>query len=193
MEVSDSIPVNLIRQWYFCNRIPFYQEMLGSGIQRPVWVDQGYAYELIQRKLFKRRNLSRFNLSEGKLFYEFDLDSDRLPFHGIADMLIESQDKVHVVEIKLSDHEYHSGAEAQLTALSLLAGEVFSKPADHAFLLYGDQARVKYLHINERMKERVMEVAFKIIKNLSEGSKPPSSAQENQCTLCDYINYCNDR
>ena len=191
--VSESVPVNLIRQWYFCNRIPFYQEMLGSNVQRPVWVDQGELYELLQRKLFKRRNLSRFNLNEGKLSYNYNLASDKLPFHGIADIVIESEAEVHVVEIKLSNHEYHSGIEAQLTALSLLAGEVFDKPSDHAFVLYGDDAKVRHLEISRKTRECVLEVADRIIKSLSEGSKPPSSAQEKQCTLCEYINYCNDR
>ncbi len=193
MSAFETIPVNLIRQWYFCNRIPFYQEMLGSNVTRPIWVDQGNSYELLQRKLFKRRNLSRFHLSEGILLYNYNLVSEKLPFHGIADIIIQTKSEVHVVEVKLQLHEYHLGIQGQLAALSLLASEVFNKPATHAFLIYGKAAKIKHLTIDSRLKEKTINIASKILTSLKTGNKPKSSAQVNQCTLCEYINYCNDR
>ncbi len=193
MHQSNSIPVNLIRQWYFCTRIPFYQETLGTSVQRPQWVDQGASYELLQRKLFKRRNLSRFQLDSGNLLYNVTLSSKNLPFHGIADIIIELAKEIYVVEIKLNLHKHFAGAEAQLTALSLLASEVFHKPTQHAFLLYGSSAQVKQIEITEDLKQNIMDIAHQITTSLEAGNKPHSSAQASRCTLCEYVNYCNDR
>ena len=127
------------------------------------------------------------------MFYDVSLVSDEVPFYGRADIVIESEREVYVVEIKLQWNEHHSGVEAQLAALSILANLVFNKPAEHAFVLYGDSAEVRHLRINSQIKKRTIDIAHKIIESLREGKKPPSSAQANQCTLCEYLNYCNDR
>ena len=193
MNNQHSIPVNLIRQWHFCPRIPYYQELLGAHISRPVWVRQGNVYETMQRHLFRRRNLSRFNLQQGKLHTQLSLSHATYPFHGIADILIETQDAVYVVEIKLNLPVIRTGVMAQLTALSMLAGAQFGKKSTDAFILYGRKVSVKHLHITEDMQRQVCQTARNIANMLASGIKPDSTAQQHQCAQCEYLNYCNDR
>lgn len=199
MPVSDtlgtyqSIPVNLLRQWHFCPRIPYYQELLRTHIVRPPWVEQGNRYETAQRKLFQRRNLSRFGLERGVLHHQVSLSHADEPFHGIADLLIETSQAIHVVEVKLNLRNLGAGIIAQLIALSILAEKQFDKPAADAFVLYGSRSQVKHLHIDANLKEQTRQVAHRILDTLTSGIKPDSPASAHQCAQCEYLNYCNDR
>ena len=188
-----SIPVNLLRQWYFCPRIPYYQELLGTQVVRPPWVKQGNEYETIQQKLFKRRNLSRFGLSEGTLHTQVHMNSSEEPFHGIADLIIETAAYVYAVEVKLNIDKVGKGVVAQLVALSMLAEEHYQKSATDAFILYGRQSQVKCLSVDSDMRKEVRQTAYQIQDMLISGVKPSSPATEYQCAQCEYLNYCNDR
>ena len=99
----SSIPVNLIRQWCYCPRVVYYQELAElSFIFRPPWVSQGEAFHREETGLWHRRNLSRFKLEEGKKHYNVSMDSKKLGIHGIADMIVEAEKTVYPIEFKLS-------------------------------------------------------------------------------------------
>ena len=193
LAADNSIPINLLRQWYFCPRIPYYQELLGTQVVRPPWVRQGNEYEVLQQKLFRRRNLSRFGLSEGTLHTQVRMTGPGEPFHGVADLVIETTQAVHVTEIKLNLEKVSKGVIAQLAALSILAEAEFGKPATDAFIVYGRKPQVRCVQIGSEMREKTRELAYRIQKILISGVKPDSPASEHQCAQCEYFNYCNDR
>ena len=194
MPIGDnSVPVNLLRQWCFCPRVPYYQELLGTQIARPPWVAQGNKYEVVQQNLFKRRNLSRFGLSEGELRAQVQMANPKEPFHGIADMVIRTAKAVHVVEIKLNLDKVGKGIVAQLAALSILAEAEFGKPATDAFVVFGRRSQVRHIQIDADLRSYTRRLARRIQDTLISGIKPSSPASERQCAQCEYLNYCNDR
>jgi len=68
----------------------YYFELTDFKVEYPTWVKQGERFHNIEEKLWQRRNLSRFNLQNGKVHHNLVMQNDELGLHGIADMVIRS-------------------------------------------------------------------------------------------------------
>lgn len=190
--MSSSLPVNLIRQWCYCPRVVYYQEILKSPIHRPTWVKQGEDFHSLEEKLWQRRNLSRFNLKKGKKYYQLSLKNSSLGLHGIVDMAIETKNAVYAIEFKLSTFRKKRKDILQLVAYAMLLEKHFQKPSSIGFLV----GKGKILHsipINNKQKEEVLKITKTIKSSLEKGLKPDSDANIFQCSACEYLNFCNDR
>lgn len=188
----SSVPVNLIRQWCYCPRVVYYMELTDITFHHPPWVEQGEHFHRKEEKLWQRRNLSRFNLKKGKTYHNLMIQSDELGLHGIADMAIETDHAVYVVEFKLSANNKKRGDQLQLAAYAMLLEKHFSKPGPVGFLV-GKGKVLHTIHIDSEKREAVMDVANQIRKILQRGLKPETSATVAQCCICEYVNFCNDR
>ena len=190
--VSSSIPVNLIRQWCYCPRVVYYMELTDVAFHRPAWVEQGEEFHREEEKLWRRRNLSRFNLRNGITHHNLKMQNRELGFHGIADMAIETDEAVYAAEFKLSANSKKRGDQLQLVAYAMLMEKHFSKPSLVGFLV----GKGKVLHtigIDTDKRKSVMEITDNIRRMLRQGLKPESSATVAQCCTCEYVNFCNDR
>lgn len=188
---SYSLPVNLIRQWCFCPRVVYYRELLNMVTIEPLWSIQGTNFHGREQQLFRRRNLTRFCLLEGKKRYSQNLKSSRLQLHGIADLLIETENSIHAIEFKCSRVVKYAH-RLQLCAYAMLAEENFEKPAGQAFILT-ENNRTYEVVVDSDLRSDVLKTRDEIFTMLNKGGKPSSSATVHQCTQCEYINNCNDR
>lgn len=167
-------------------------ELTDVAFHRPAWVGQGEHFHRVEEKLWQRRNLSRFNLRNGKTYHNLTLQSDTLGLHGIVDMAIETNEAIYAAEFKLSAGSRKRGDQLQLVAYAMLLERHFSKPSPAGFLV----GKGKILHtidIEEKKRQAVMEAANDIRRMLRRGLKPESSATIAQCCICEYVNFCNDR
>ena len=188
----SSIPANLIRQWCYCPRVVYYAELTEIPITRPIWVKQGENFHQLEEKLWQRRNLSRFQLTDGKMHYSLAVQNRSLGLHGIVDMAVETDEAVYAVEFKLSASNKKRGDILQLTAYAMMLEQHFSKPSPWGFLV----GKGKVLHtveIDTIRRQQANTVAGEIRKMLKRGRKPESSATVVQCCACEYVNFCNDR
>jgi len=190
--VSYSVPVNLIRQWCYCPRIVYYIELTDVAVTYPGWVAQGEKFHKYETKMWKRRNLSRFNLDNGDLFFNVHGKSDKYNIHGVFDMLIETEDAVYPVEFKLSSSLKKKGGIFQLVAYGIIADDIFNKPCNYGFFAEGEKLLQK-VEFTEDIKNSVLIKAEEIREMIKKGVKPDTSATVFQCTNCEYLNYCNDR
>ncbi len=191
--MSSSIPVNLIRQWSYCPRVVYYQEMTElSRVVHPSWVKQGEIFHEEESLLWQRRNLSRFNLKEGKKYHNLSIQSPNLGLHGIADMVIETDDTVYAVEFKLSTNNKKRGDVLQLVAYAMLIQQYFEKPSPMGFLI-GKNKILHQIVIDQEKCEQVKIIVREIRIMMEKGQKPESSAFLTQCSACEYVNFCNDR
>lgn len=187
-----SVPVNLIRQWCYCPRKVYYFELTDFKVEYPTWVKQGETFHRLEEELWRRRNLSRFNLRRGETHHNLTIQNDELRLHGIVDMAIETDEAVYAAEFKLSATRKKRGDQLQLVAYAMLLEKHFSKPSPVGFLV----GKGKVLHtidIDVDNRRDVMEVANQIRSMLQRGLKPESSATVAQCCACEYVNFCNDR
>ena len=190
--MSFSVPVNLIRQWCYCPRKVYYFELTDFKVEYPIWVRQGENFHQLEEKLWERRNLSRFGLQQGKKHYNLFIKNDDFGLHGIADMVIETQDAVYPIEFKLSARSKKRSDILQLVAYGMLAKNYFKKPVSIGFLV-GKGRVLHKISIDEEKCQQVIATAQEIRTMLQNGRKPESSASLVQCSACEYVNFCNDR
>ncbi len=190
--MSSSVAVNLIRQWCYCPRKVYYFELTNFKIEYPTWVKQGEDFHRQEEKLWQRRNLSRFNLKDGKTYHNLAIQDDELELHGIVDMAIETDEAVYATEFKLSASNQRRGDQLQLVAYAMLLEKHFSKPSLVGFLV-GKGKVLHTVYIDSEKRESVMDVISQIRQMLQRGLKPETSATVAQCCACEYVNLCNDR
>lgn len=187
-----SVPANLFRQWCYCPRIVYYIELTDIVVNYPIWVKQGENYHETEEKLWQRRNLSRFNLQEGKQFHNLAIQDCESGIHGVVDMAIETDDLVYPVEFKISASQNKRGDILQLTVYAMLLEYYFSKSCQHGFLT-GSGKSLYIIEINYDRRKKVFQIADEIRGMLMRGLKPDSNATIFQCCTCEYVNFCNDR
>ena len=190
---SYSLPISLIRQYLFCPRIPYYQELMQLNPNRPIWVNQGNEYHEKQQRLFKDRTLKRFGLNQAQMHFKQELLSEKLGIHGIADCILTSSDKIYPVEFKLYGNKPSKSQIYQTIAYGLVAAESQQKQFDTAFILFEKKGKTHKITVTHQQKQKVIKTIKQIKHMLKSGNKPDSSASQQQCTQCEYINYCNDR
>ncbi len=189
---QSSIPINLIRQWCYCPRVVYYRELTNINTKYPTWVSQGEEFHELERKRWRRRNLSRFQLKSGKIHYSMNLRDSELGLHGIVDMAIETDFDIFPVEYKLSARSKKRGDIFQLTAYSMLLAKQLSKSSPRGFLV-GSGKILHSIAITNELRNSVISVANQIQEMLFRGRKPDTSATVHQCCNCEYLNFCNDR
>ena len=190
---SYSFPVSLIRQYCFCPRIPFFNEVLGINPGDRPWQEQGLVYHERQRILNRRRTLKRYGLKEGAIHHNIWLAGKSLPCHGICDAVVETPEFVSPVEFKLEANRPNRGQILQLAAYGMLAEEKFNKECSTMFLLYGHRGKVRRYQLDDRIKEDVKIVVDGILNSFEKTMLPSTSASDAQCSQCEYFNFCADR
>ena len=194
MDIFDSdlsIPVNLIRQWCFCPRIIYYQELLSIKTSKPLWVSQGEDFHKKIEHIEKRRSFKRYGLSNASRYFNVNLKSHKYKIHGIVDWVLETNESIYIVEYKTNPNPNSLGHKLQVTAYALLAEEFYQKPCKVAFLTSNKKSYE--IQITDYLVEKLQSVIINISDILSNGNKPYSSASDHQCVQCEYYNFCNDR
>ena len=168
-------------------------ELTSFTPQYPVWVRQGESFHVSETQRWQRRNLSRFGLEKGKLHFNYTLNSDKLPIHGIADMIVETESEVFPIEFKMASLYQKKGAILQLAAYGALCKAVFSKPCPFGFLTEGGKGKFYKVSFSAELLDDMFACVSEIQKMIEKGIKPDSAASSCQCTNCEYLNQCNDR
>lgn len=188
-----SIPVHLIRQYCFCERIPYYQELLKLNPARPYWVKQGEKLHKNQKRLFKGRTLKRFGLEEAAQEFEVKVSDEILQLHGLVDSVLTTKEEIYPIEFKLSGSKPVKGQILQLTAYGMLLEKQFNVDCKKGFILFEQKGKTITINFTEKHKQNVLKIRNEILQSLSGSLMPHSSASSAQCTQCEYLNYCNDR
>ena len=191
--MSYSLPIHLLRQYCFCPRIPYFQELLKLNPPRPQWVKQGEALHNKQAQVFKHRTLKRFGLENAEQRFEVFVQSESLQLHGIVDSLLISESHCYPIEIKLSGNKPTKGQIIQLAAYAIVVRQQFELVCDKGFVLLGEKGKTYPVEVDSDMEKQVLKIRDRIFNDLEKSYTPDSSATPAQCTQCEYLNYCNDR
>ena len=160
---------------------------------RPIWVKQGNDYHHQQQRLFKDRTLTRFGLNEAKMYFNIAVQLEKFNIHGVADCYLATADKIYPVEFKLYGTKPTKSQIYQTIAYGLAIADMQQKQFDTAFILFEKKGKTHKISVDKKLKQQVISQVQQILNMLQEGNKPDSSASQQQCTQCEFINYCNDR
>lgn len=188
-----SLPVSLIRQYTFCPRVAYYLEVLRSPVSKPKWVQQGKVHQSRINELFKHRRLKKYGLRSARQLSEVSLFNESLKMHGRADKLLLSEDMVIPVEFKLRLRAGGKSHELQLCAYGMLAESEVEKQAPFGLLVGIKDGKTKIVEFSQDLRDKVSSTRNALLEMVESGVKPHSSASNNKCDQCEYLNLCNDR
>ena len=191
--MSYSLPVSILVQFYFCPRIPYFQELLKVQPIYPQWVQQGQIFHDRQKKIFQHRTLKRFGLQKAKQRFNIQIQSSKLQLHGILDSLLVTENSVFPVEFKLREQKPAKGQIIQLTAYTMMIEEQMKIFCQKGFILAGKKGKCYPIEITDSYRNEVLQTRDKILLQFDKSYLPDSSASSSQCVQCEYLNYCNDR
>ena len=191
--MSYSLPISLIRQYCFCPRIVYFQELLKLNPPRPQWVKQGEKLHKNQQKVFKHRTLKRFGLENALQEFDVFVSSDTLNLHGIVDSILLNTTNVYPLEFKLPGLRPMQGQILQLVAYGILLAEKYNLLCEKGFILYEAKGKTQVIKFNKKQAQQVKNIRNKIFNDLEKSYLPDSPATKFQCTQCEYLNHCNDR
>lgn len=191
--MSYSLPISLLRQYCFCPRIPYFQELLKLNPPRPQWVKQGEALHAKQQYVFKHRSLKRFGLAQAKQQFNVVVSSASFALHGVVDSVLQDTQQIYPIEFKLGGNRPTKGQLLQLTAYGMLLEEKHNSPCQTGFILYENKGKTHRIQFTQSLRQQVIDVRDKIFQDLENAYFPDSSASPAQCTQCEYLNHCNDR
>ncbi|RXJ95739.1 CRISPR-associated protein Cas4 [Arcobacter sp. AHV-9/2010] len=142
---------------------------------------------------FKRRTLSRFNLENADFWQNVNLSYSDLNFYGICDALIISNTHIYPVEIKLHGQKPTKAQKMQVIAYGILAEKKYKKEFNLAFISFEKNAKTVPINVDSKMKQEVQKTVNEIINLIKSEKLPYSNAEDEKCTQCEFLNYCNDR
>ena len=192
MMLPESVPVSLIRQYLFCPRIPWHMRA-GTPVASPLWVRQGVEHHQRQRRLTRPRKLKRLGLEDAERRFEVALESERLGLHGVVDLVLSTPGEVVPVEFKIQDAPPTRAIRLQLLAYGLLAEEAYNLPFERGLVIAGTRSRTYPVPGTDSLKEELFRYLASLRRDQASPVLPPSDAQENKCTQCEYLASCNDR
>lgn len=192
MMLPESVPVSLIRQYLFCPRVPWHLAA-GTPAASPLWVRQGVEHHRRQRRLTRPRKLRALGLADAERRFEVSLESERFGLHGIVDLVLLTDDEVVPVEFKLQNAPPTRAICLQLLAYGLVAEAEYMRPFRRGLVICGSRSRTYPIQRTPDLENRLEQTLAHLRRDRASPVLPPSSAQANKCTQCEYLPHCNDR
>lgn len=186
-----NIPIHLLRQWAFCPRVAYYQELLGLQVAKPLWVKQGENRHELLEGLLKRRSLRKYGVETAKLRFNQEVSCTELGVHGTVDALLETDAFVFPIEFKTVPKPKSLGHRLQVWAYMQSCSERFDKPCPRGFLV--GNKKIHEFSIDHKNELQLHSQVSALRAMLAQAVKPSTQASVHQCAQCEYYNFCNDR
>lgn len=188
-----TISVDDIKQYLYCNRIPFFNHMFGQEIRKPFLVNAGNDFEntfdinYIRHVLDKaEKNIHKIIKTNTILYKKYDL-------MGRPDLIAISNKNYVPIEIKYTDN-VPKNVFYQLIAYALLVENKFKTSVKLAYVFYGKNGKLKFKRfvIRPSNKKQVIKLIGSLSISLLKMERPNSTENINKCYYCEYKNFCDD-
>jgi CRISPR-associated exonuclease Cas4 len=190
----DPILLNVgdLKQWVYCPRVVFYHRFApNAGVPTAKMQIALKAQEQVE-PLESRRSLKPYGLDAATRIFGPWLSSPDLGIQGKPDLILESSDRIAVVDFKLTAGEATPNLQIQLAAYSLIAEQVYQKPASVGFIYRIPDSAVLPVPISLELRQSVLDTASAIRAMISSESLPDPTDFRKRCEDCEFANFCAD-
>jgi CRISPR-associated exonuclease Cas4 len=157
-------------------------------------VNLGLDYHTAQEKLSKNRKFNKLNIKHNEIILNKYIENEDLNINGIVDLYLVGDSEVIPIEFKDIENKKPSyGYILQLVGYGILLENRYKKSFKQAFIIYSNNMKLFHINITEQMKQDFFKTIKEIEKIVDNQIFPNSSANERQCSQCEYLNYCDDR
>ena len=187
------INANDIKQYVYCSRIPFFNNLI-PGV--------GYAtYSMLAGKRFEDSfdsdTMQKFfgdKIAVGyRLIKNLQLKSNNLMLQGKLDYALIGKDKAYPIEIKYSSNPLLY--KVQLVAYAMLLEDSFSTKLTFGYFLspHSDsKTKMKTITITKKDKQQVVSIIDSLRNDIIEGTRPRPTKSAAKCVFCEFKNFCDD-
>ncbi len=192
MASSELINIGDLKQWAYCPRVVFYHRFYsGSGVPTAK-MKMGLSAQADIESLEARRTLKHYGLEAAKRVFNPWLADVGVGLQGRPDLVLESADRVAVVDFKLTGDGVGENHRYQLCGYSILAELATGLPAKTAFIYRLSDGAVLPVEIDEKLRAEVGAAMLKIRWMIENEEVPEATDVRKRCEDCEYANYCGD-
>jgi CRISPR-associated exonuclease Cas4 len=187
------IPVNLIRQYKFCPRIVYYNLLTNIKPIYPRQVKLGEEYHTLQDEMLRSRKFKKLNIDYIETLHNCYMYSTTLDICGKVDLAFITKEEIIPCEFKDIESKPSYSHILQLVGYGILLKREYKKEFRQAFIIYSNNIKFHRVNITSKHEKDFFNVIKSIKGIVSDEILPNSSADQNKCSQCEYLNYCDDR
>ena len=181
-----------LRQWAYCERIVFYQNVM-PGVGKPTFkMQEGRAAQEMIERLEMRRTLREYALEGARRRFGLWIEDQTLGLSGKLDLLLEAESEAAVVEFKLTSGDPGDNHRVQLAGYAMLAEVSCGVHVSRAFIYRIPDDRIFPINITDELRDRVRTAVRRIREMTETECLPAPTSVRNRCQECEYANYCAD-
>lgn len=191
-QMKIEITINDIKQLFYCHRIVFFNHLMPVDKKQTYKMEHGRLIEDDIRELEKRRNLRKYNLTEGERIFHLWMSSDKMGLSGKLDMLIISREGYFPVDFKYTTGRPQKNHVYQLAGYALLIEEKYRKKVSHGFVYLIPKKEAYIFSLSKELKREVL-TSLEVIRTMIQAERMPDAAvNRNKCKDCEFRNFCGD-
>lgn len=181
-----------VKQWAYCERIPFYRYVLPVDHVRTYKMQRGKEVQAALEALERRRRLSEYGIRDGKRLFGVALRSETLGLTGKLDLLILTPTASLPVDFKDTEGGVRRNHRIQIAAYALLVEEAFGSPAPEGYVYLVPSDEVVRVPVTEEDRSLVVQYTSAIREMVATERFPHPTSNRSRCFACEFRNYCGD-
>lgn len=186
------LTVTDLKQWAYCQRIPFYRYVLPVEPAPTYKMRRGKDVQAAVEALERRRGFRAYGVKDGERRFSVWLYSGRLGLGGKLDLLIVTPEACYPVDFKDTEGGVRRNHRIQLAAYALLAEEALGRPAPQGFIYLVPRKVVVAVDLTEADRQDVEDALAGMRRMIAREELPPPTTVRARCEACEYRNYCGD-
>jgi CRISPR-associated exonuclease Cas4 len=190
--VDFDVAVTDLKQWAYCQRIPFYRHVQPVTPAPTYRMQRGKDVQGAVEALEKRRGFRAYGVADGERRFGLWLRSERLGLSGKLDLLILTVDACYPVDFKDTEGGVRRNHRFQLAAYALLAEEAFERPVPQGFVYLVPRKAVVTIDLSEADRQDVRDAVVAMRRMVAREEMPEPTTVRARCTACEFQNYCAD-
>lgn len=190
--VDFDVAVTDLKQWAYCQRIPYYRHVLPVTPAPTYKMQRGKDVQGAVEALEKRRGFRAYGVAEGERRFAVWLRSERLGLSGKLDLLIVTPDACYPVDFKDTEGGVRRNHRFQLAAYALLVEDAFARPAPQGFIYLVPRKAVVAIDLSEADRQDVRDALAAMRRMVAQEDMPGPTTVRARCVACEFRNYCAD-
>jgi len=186
------LPVSALKNWLYCPRSVYYQQVLGLKTPPTAKMREGKAAQEVLERLETRRTLARYGVADRERVFHARLSSERLGLSGCPDLLLVASSVVSVVEFKLTAAEPNDSHWVQLAAYAVLVEDQRHDTVDQVVLYRVPDEAVFAKRFHDGWRSRLNQLLEEVRRCVESARIPEACSDSGHCVDCEYANFCAD-
>ncbi|MDY6934027.1 MAG: CRISPR-associated protein Cas4 [Spirochaetota bacterium] len=182
-----------IKNWNYCERIPFYHYYGGKGIYKTASMEYGKHLHELQTALEDRNKGRKYGILNLRKSQAVILMDSASSLSGRLDMLLyDENESVYPVEFKNIPGRPSINHIGQLVSYAFLLKANQYNLGDHGFIFNIGKKHLYKIDLEPEQIESIRGIVDKIREYIYYERLPEPTKHKGKCRNCEFLRFCND-